>query len=120
MSKVFREGDWRSGYYRDQTFAFATGICSVKQFFAQLYADTDLDHEPMSGGRQMNAHFATRFIDEEGNWKDQTAMVNSAADTAPTSSQMPRSLGLALASKKYRESKDLSDGLSEKSFTQFS
>ncbi|HYV90813.1 MAG TPA: thiamine pyrophosphate-dependent enzyme [Chitinophagales bacterium] len=114
MAKVFREGDWRSGYYRDQTFAFATGICSVKEFFAQLYADTNPDHEPMSGGRQMNAHFATRFIDGHGNWKDQTAMMNSSADSSPTSSQMPRSLGLAVASKKYRECEDL------KSFTEFS
>lgn len=114
MAKVFREGDWRSGYYRDQTFAFAAGICSVKEFFAQLYANTNPEQEPMSGGRQMNAHFATRYIDASGNWKDQTAMVNSAADTAPTSSQLPRSLGLALASKKYRECEEL------KSFTQFS
>src|SRR4029077_13066397 len=88
--------------------------CTVRQFFAQLYADTDLSREPMSGGRQMKAHFATRFIDENGNWKDQTSMMNSAADSSPTSSQMPRSLGLALASKKYRECAEL------KSFTEFS
>lgn len=114
MAKVFRDGDWRSGYYRDQTFAFATGICSVKEFFAQLYANINPEYEPMSAGRQMNAHFATRYIDESGNWKNQTKMVNSAADTSPTSSQMPRALGLALASKKYRECKEL------KSLTHFS
>ncbi|MEO5675663.1 MAG: thiamine pyrophosphate-dependent enzyme [Chitinophagales bacterium] len=114
MAKVFRDGDWRSGYYRDQTFAFATGICSVKEFFAQLYANINPEYEPMSAGRQMNAHFATHYIDESGNWKNQTKMVNSAADTSPTSSQMPRALGLALASKKYRECKEL------KSLTHFS
>jgi len=114
LAKAFRHGDWRSGYYRDQTWAFATDMCTVRQFFSQLYADTNLAHEPMSGGRQMNAHFATRFIDENGEWKDQTTMMNSAADTSPTSSQFPRALGLALASKKYRECEEL------KSFTQFS
>jgi pyruvate/2-oxoglutarate/acetoin dehydrogenase E1 component/TPP-dependent pyruvate/acetoin dehydrogenase alpha subunit len=114
LAKSFRPGDWRSGYYRDQTWAFATGMCSVKEFFAQLYADTDLSHDPMSGGRQMNGHFATRFIDENGNWKEQVSMHNSAADTSPTSSQFPRALGLALASKKYRECRELKD------LTQFS
>ncbi|MBS1657927.1 MAG: transketolase [Bacteroidetes bacterium] len=109
LAKSFRSGDWRSGYYRDQTWAFATGMCSVREFFAQLYADTDLSHDPMSGGRQMNGHFATRFIDENGNWKEQVSMHNSAADTSPTSSQFPRALGLALASKKYRECRELKD-----------
>jgi pyruvate/2-oxoglutarate/acetoin dehydrogenase E1 component/TPP-dependent pyruvate/acetoin dehydrogenase alpha subunit len=107
LSKAFRSGDWRSGYYRDQTWNFATGMCSVREFFAQLYADTDLRHEPMSGGRQMNGHFATRYMDESGNWKEQVSMMNSAADTSPTSSQFPRALGLALASKKYRECEEL-------------
>ncbi|MBX7139592.1 MAG: transketolase [Chitinophagales bacterium] len=109
LAKSFRSGDWRSGYYRDQTWAFATGMCSVREFFAQLYADTDISHDPMSGGRQMNGHFATRFIDENGNWKEQVSMHNSAADTSPTSSQFPRALGLALASKKYRECRELKD-----------
>ena len=114
MAKAFKNGDWRSGYYRDQTFAFASGICTVQQFFAQLYADTNIEHEPMSAGRQMNAHFSTRFIDEEGNWLDQTEIKNSSADTSPTASQMPRALGLALASKKYRDCDWLKD------FPQFS
>ncbi|MCS6916844.1 MAG: thiamine pyrophosphate-dependent enzyme [Chitinophagales bacterium] len=103
MARAARPGDWRSGYYRDQTFAFATGICTVRQFFAQLYAHPDLKYEPMSGGRQMNAHFATRYLDEQGNWLSQLERINAAADSSPTSSQMPRALGLALASRKYRE-----------------
>jgi pyruvate/2-oxoglutarate/acetoin dehydrogenase E1 component/TPP-dependent pyruvate/acetoin dehydrogenase alpha subunit len=114
LAKSFRPGDWRSGYYRDQTWAFATGMCTVRQFFAQLYADTDLSHDPMSGGRMMNAHFATRFIDENGNWKSQVSSFNSAADSSPTSSQFPRALGLAFASKKFRECEEL------KSLSQFS
>lgn len=114
LARAARPGDWRSGYYRDQTFAFATGICTVRQFFAQLYANPDLEHEPMSGGRQMNAHFATRYLDAEGNWLSQLEQVNSAADSSPTSSQLPRALGLALASRKYREHADTlpADGFS--------
>ncbi len=107
LAKCVRPGDWRSGYYRDQTLAFATGICTVRQFFAQLYANPDLRAEPMSGGRQMNAHFATRYIDEKGNWLNQLERFQSAADSSPTSSQFPRALGLALASKKYREQPDI-------------
>ncbi len=107
LAKCVRPGDWRSGYYRDQTLAFATGLCTVRQFFAQLYANPDLHAEPMSGGRQMNAHFATRYIDEQGNWLNQLERFQSAADSSPTSSQFPRALGLALASKKYREQPDL-------------
>ncbi|MCS6991870.1 MAG: thiamine pyrophosphate-dependent enzyme [Chitinophagales bacterium] len=103
LARAALPGDWRSGYYRDQTFAFATGICTVRQFFAQLYAHPDLNYEPMSGGRQMNAHFATPYLDANGNWLSQLVRVNSAADSSPTSSQLPRALGLALASKKYRE-----------------
>ena len=103
LSRVFKEGDIRSGYYRDQTLAFATGMCTVRQFFSQLYADTNLVNDPMSGGRQMNGHYNTRMLDEYGRFKHLTGMKVSAADASPTASQMPRALGLALASKKYRE-----------------
>lgn len=104
MAKVFQNGDFRSGYYRDQTFAFASGITTVEQWFAQLYAIPDEKQEPASGGRQMNSHFATRNLDENGNWKSLKSMKNSSADCSPTSAQMPRALGLAWASKLYRES----------------
>ncbi len=103
MAKAFRPGDWRSGYYRDQTFMFAIGASDVKKFFAQLYADSDLQHEPASGGRQMNSHFATRYIDADGQWLNQTELYNSAADISPTGGQMARLLGLAYASKLYRQ-----------------
>lgn len=103
MAKCFRDGDFRSGYYRDQTFIFATGMLDVEQFFAQLYAIPDVEADPASAGRQMNAHFATRSLDGEGMWKELKHMKNSSADTSPTSSQMPRAVGLALASKIYRE-----------------
>ena len=102
LAKVFEKGDWRSGYYRDQTLMMAIGALTVKQFFAQLYADTSLEHEPASGGRQMNAHFATRYLNEDGSWKNQLEMVNTSADASPTASQMARLLGLAYASKYYR------------------
>jgi len=108
MARVFRPGDFRSGYYRDQTFALAAGMCTVQQLFAQLYADTDPAHEPMSGGRQMNAHFATRSIDEQGRWLPLSGIKNSTADSSPTASQMPRSLGIALASRFFRELPGLS------------
>lgn len=111
LAKTFKEGDIRSGYYRDQTIGFATGICTVRQFFAQLYADTNIENEPMSGGRQMNGHYATRMLDSAGEWKDLSALKISAADTSPTASQMPRALGLALASKKFRSSATLSEAL---------
>jgi len=107
MAKVFQNGDWRSGYYRDQTFMFARGMSTVQQFFAQLYADPDTDREPASGGRSMNGHFATRLLDEQGNWLPQTDRPNVSADISPTAGQMPRLLGLALASKLYRENADL-------------
>jgi pyruvate/2-oxoglutarate/acetoin dehydrogenase E1 component/TPP-dependent pyruvate/acetoin dehydrogenase alpha subunit len=107
MAKVFQNGDWRSGYYRDQTFMFARGMSTVKQFFAQLYADPDTDREPASGGRSMNGHFATRLLDEQGNWLPQTDRPNCSADISPTAGQMPRLLGLALASKLYRQNADL-------------
>ncbi len=102
MAKAFRKGDFRSGYYRDQTFAFATGISTVEEFFAQLYADTDND--PFSGGRQMNAHFATPYINAKGEWLTQKDQFNSSSDISPTAGQMARGLGLAMASKKYRNS----------------
>jgi len=107
MAKVFRPGDFRSGYYRDQTFMFATGMSTVKAFFAQLYAHPSTEAEPASAGRSMNGHFGTRLLDEEGNWLPQTDRFNSSADISPTGSQMPRLLGLALASKIYREHEGL-------------
>ncbi|RZK79717.1 MAG: transketolase [Pedobacter sp.] len=107
MAKAFKNGDWRSGYYRDQTFAFATGICTLKEFFAQLYANPSVEAEPASGGRQMNCHFATRSLNEDGSWKDLTQMKNSSADIAPTGGQMARLVGLAYASKLYRQNKEL-------------
>ncbi|HEX3108474.1 MAG TPA: thiamine pyrophosphate-dependent enzyme [Thermoanaerobaculia bacterium] len=112
LARAFRKGDWRSGYYRDQTLVFALGIGTLDEFFAQLYADTDRD--PWSGGRSMNAHFASRIIDERGKWKSQTNAYNTSADVSPTGSQMPRLVGLGWASKLYREIDEL------KSLTQFS
>ncbi len=102
MARVFKKGDFRSGYYRDQTFMMAKGLLSVDSFFAQLYSNTNLEEEPASAGRQMNSHFATRTIDSNGNWKDLTKEYNSSADLSPTGSQMPRLLGLAQASKIYK------------------
>lgn len=102
MARVFKEGDWRSGYYRDQTFMFASGMATPMQFFAQLYAIPDISMDPFSGGRQMNAHFATRTIDANGNWNDLVNVKNSSSDTSPTASQMARAVGLGLASKLYR------------------
>ena len=107
MAKVFQPGDFRSGYYRDQTFAFATGIATIQEFFAQLYANPDLKADPHSGGRQMNSHFATRSLDAQGRWRDLTAQPNTAADASPTGSQMPRLAGLAQASKLYRHLPEL-------------
>ena len=107
LAKQFRHGDWRSGYYRDMTFMFAIGELTVQQWFAQLYAHADLDQEPASAGRQMNGHFATRSLDEHGEWKDLTAQYNSSPDISPTAGQMPRLLGLAQASKHFRQDKAL-------------
>ena len=107
LAKVFRHGDFRSGYYRDQTFMFATGMSTIQAFFAQLYAHPSIDAEPASAGRSMNGHFGTRLLDEDGNWLSQTDQFNSSADISPTGSQMPRLLGLALASKIYRENAEL-------------
>lgn len=109
MARVFRNGDWRSGYYRDQTFMMAAGLMSLEEFFAQLYGDTDLEANPTSGGRMMNNHFGTRFLDSAGNWKSQTSLRNVSTDISPTAGQAPRLLGLALASKIYRKNPDLSD-----------
>lgn len=109
MAKVFKNGDWRSGYYRDQTFMMAAGLMTVKQFFAQLYADPNLENEPMSGGRQMNGHHATRWLDRYGNRMAVTGMKNSSSDISPTAGQMPRLLGLAFASKQFRNTKELKD-----------
>ena len=105
MARVFKKGDFRSGYYRDQTFMMAKGLLTIESFFAQLYSNTNLEHEPASAGRQMNSHFATRTIDEKGNWKKLTKVYNSSADLSPTASQMPRLLGLAQASKIYKNLK---------------
>jgi pyruvate/2-oxoglutarate/acetoin dehydrogenase E1 component/TPP-dependent pyruvate/acetoin dehydrogenase alpha subunit len=106
MAKFFQKGDFRSGYYRDQTFMFASGLATVEQFFAQLYADPDVNNDPFSAGRQMNAHFATKFVDEQGNWLDLANRKNISSDMAPTASQMPRALGLAFASKCFRNSQN--------------
>src|SRR5690606_4655135 len=101
MAKVFRNGDFRSGYYRDQTFMFAIGEHSLDEFFAQLFANTDIKAEPATAGRAMNAHFATRSLNEDGSWKALTEKKNSSSDISPTGSQMPRLVGLAQASKVY-------------------
>ena len=102
MAKAFKKGDFRSGYYRDQTFMMAIGELSLEAFFFQLYSETNINKEPASGGRQMNNHFATRSLDENGDWKNLTNQYNSSSDISPTGSQMPRLLGLAHASKTYR------------------
>jgi pyruvate/2-oxoglutarate/acetoin dehydrogenase E1 component/TPP-dependent pyruvate/acetoin dehydrogenase alpha subunit len=114
LAKQFKEGDFRSGYYRDQTLMMAIGQLTVQQFFAQLYAHTDVDAEPCSAGRSMNGHFGTRSLNEDGTWKDLTKIKNSSSDISPTAGQMGRLLGLAQASKVYRNNKELA------SFTKFS
>jgi pyruvate/2-oxoglutarate/acetoin dehydrogenase E1 component/TPP-dependent pyruvate/acetoin dehydrogenase alpha subunit len=103
VAKFFRPGDFRAGYYRDQTFMFAAGVANVEQYFSQLFSDPDINNDPFSAGRQMNAHFSTRNVDENGNWLPLAKMKNSSSDMAPTAGQMPRSLGLALASKLFRQ-----------------
>ncbi len=113
MAKAFFKGDFRSGYYRDQTFMMALGELTIEQFFAGLYANTDLALEPMSAGRQMGGHFTTHSLDELGNWKDLTTQYNSSADISPTAGQMPRLLGLAQASKIYRHV----DGIENSNFS---
>lgn len=115
MAKFFQPGDFRSGYYRDQTFAFAIGLTTAEQYFAQLYADPDINNDPFSAGRQMNAHFATPNTDANGEWLDLAGIKNTAADMAPTAGQMPRSLGLAYASRMFRKVEKLRslNGLSQ-------
>lgn len=109
MARAFKKGDWRSGYYRDQTFMMAIGELSVRQYFAALYAHTDVEQEPASGGRQMGGHYATRTIDQNGDWKNLMELYNSSSDISPTGGQMPRLLGLAQASKVFKEVKELHD-----------
>lgn len=110
LSKVFQNGDFRSGYYRDQTFMMAIGAINLQQWFAGLYAHTDMEHEPMSAGRQMGGHFATRSLNEDGTFRALINQKNSSSDISPTGSQMPRLLGLAYASHFYRLNKDLQQG----------
>ncbi len=123
LAKFFQPGDFRSGYYRDQTFMFASELSTVEQFFAQLYADPDIQNDPFSAGRQMNAHFSTPFVKEDGEWLPLINTRNISADIAPTAGQMPRGLGLAFASKAFRNIpqlkafKDLSDNGNEVCFT---
>jgi 2-oxoisovalerate dehydrogenase E1 component len=107
MAKAFKAGDFRSGYYRDQTFMFATGNLTLQEWFAGLYGHTDVDLEPMSAGRQMGGHFGTRSLNSDGSWKDLTKMKNSSPDISPTGGQMPRLLGLAMASKYYKNNPEL-------------
>lgn len=107
MAKFFKPGDFRSGYYRDQTFMLAAGILNPEHLFAQLYADPVLEHEPSSAGRQMNGHFGTRMVDEQGNWLSLTSLKNISSDISPTGGQMPRALGLAFASKAFRNIESL-------------
>lgn len=109
MAKQFRNGDFRSGYYRDQTFMMAIDSLTVKEYFAALYAHTDVEKEPASGGRQMGGHYATRNLNPDGSWKNLMEQKNSSADISPTAGQMPRLLGLAQASKVYRNNPDLAD-----------
>jgi pyruvate/2-oxoglutarate/acetoin dehydrogenase E1 component/TPP-dependent pyruvate/acetoin dehydrogenase alpha subunit len=107
MAKFFKPGDFRSGYYRDQTFMLAAGLATIEQIFAQLYADPDGEREPFSAGRQMNCHFATKMVNEEGEWLNLAELKNVSSDIAPTGGQMPRALGLAYASKAFRNSEQL-------------
>lgn len=107
MARAFRKGDWRSGYYRDQTLILALGMGTLDEFFAQLYAHADTGHDPWSGGRSMNSHFSTRLLTTSGAWKPQTETYNTSTDMSPTGAQMPRLVGLGYASKLYREIADL-------------
>ncbi len=107
LAKTFKKGDWRSGYYRDQTWMMAVGIFSVEEFFYQLYGETDIKYNPGNGGRSFNNHFGSRSINKDGSWKDLTKQANTSADISPTAGQMPRLLGLAWASKLFRQNKEL-------------
>ena len=109
-AKCFQPGDIRSGYYRDQTLMFATGMSDIQKFFAQLYAEMSVENEPSSGGRMMNGHYGTRWLDEHGDWKDLTKEPQSSSDISPTAGQMIRALGLAYASKMYRNVDELQTG----------
>ena len=114
IGRAFQKGDWRSGYYRDQTWMFMLGVMNIQEFFAQLYAHADVHHESNTGGRSMNAHFASRYINSDGSWKNQTESYNTSADVSPTGTQMPRTVGLAYASVLYRGLEELQQ------FSQFS
>jgi len=107
LAHFFSKGDWRSGYYRDQTWMFANGMLTIEQFFAQLYAHADENAEPSSAGRSMNNHFSTRTLNPDGSWMDVTEQYNSSADVSPVGSQSPRLVGLAYASRLYRELEEL-------------
>ncbi len=107
IARSFQKGDWRSGYYRDQTWLFALGLLTLEQFFAQLYAHQDVEAEPHTGGRNMNGHFSSRLLNLDGTWREQVSRFNTAADLAPTGSQMPRTVGLAYASVLYRNLESL-------------
>lgn len=107
LAKQFMDGDYRSGYYRDQTIMLALGEVSLKEFYAQLFSDTNLENEPHSGGRQMNCHYGSRFINADGSWKDMTKMKITTTDLSPTAAQMPRIMGLGLASKLFRQDENL-------------
>ena len=107
LAKQFRDGDYRSGYYRDQTIMLAIKELTYQQIFAQLYSHTSIEAEPHSAGRQMNSHFTTRFINEDGTWKDMTKLKITTTDLSPTAAQIPRTVGLALASKLFRNNKEL-------------
>jgi 2-oxoisovalerate dehydrogenase E1 component len=109
IARAFQKGDWRSGYYRDQTWMFMVGLMSIQEFFAQLYSHADVTYDPASAGRQMNAHFASRNLYPNGTWRSQTKMYNTASDISPTAAQMPRAVGLAYASVIYRNLKELQD-----------
>ena len=113
MAKAFKKGDWRSGYYRDQTFMMAIDHFTIENFFAGLYAHTSLENDPMSAGKQMGGHFGTHSLDEDGKLKNLLEQYNSSADISPTAGQMPRLLGLAQASKLFRQVPEMNtDGLS--------
>lgn len=114
LARAARRGDWRSGYYRDQTFVVAVGDLTWEQYFAQLYGHTDVTADPHAGGRMMNGHYATRVLDEQGHWRNQLQTINSAGDISPTAGQIPRAVGLGYASKLYRQNPALA------TFTQFS
>ncbi len=107
IARAFQKGDWRSGYYRDQTWMFMLGVMNIQEFFAQLYAHADVNHESNTGGRSMNAHFASRYLSPDGSWKNQTESYNTSADVSPTGTQMPRTVGLAYASVLYRNVEEL-------------